>query len=53
MTEVPLEAVLEGTLFAAGRGMTLDELAEGLGYPIEEIEDCRPGAAREAAKHKL
>ena len=40
MTEVPLEAVLEGTLFAAGRGMTLGELAEGLGYPIEEIEDC-------------
>ncbi len=38
MAEVQLETLLEATLFAAGRSLTKEELAESLGYPEDEIQ---------------
>jgi len=38
MVEVQLETLLEATLFAAGRSLTKEELAESLGYPEDEIQ---------------
>jgi segregation and condensation protein B len=39
MTELPLESLLEATLFGAGRSMTVDELSESLGYDSVEMID--------------
>jgi segregation and condensation protein B len=39
MSELPLESLLEATLFGAGRSMTVDELSESLGYDSEEMID--------------
>ena len=37
MTEIPLETLLEATLFSAGRSLDLTEMSETLGYDEEEI----------------
>tara|TARA_Y100000768_G_scaffold258103_1_gene196272 strand:- start:81 stop:689 length:609 start_codon:yes stop_codon:yes gene_type:complete len=37
MSEIPLETLLEATLFSAGRSLNLTELSENLGYEEEEI----------------
>ena len=37
MSEIPLETLLEATLFSAGRSLNLSELSENLGYEEEEI----------------
>jgi segregation and condensation protein B len=40
MSEVPLETLLEATLFSAGRSMNMVELSEQLGYDEEEINEA-------------
>ena len=40
MTEVPLETLLEATMFSAGRSLTPEELSEVLGYEGEEISEA-------------
>ena len=40
MSEVPLETLLEATLFSAGRSMNMNELSEQLGYDEEEIAEA-------------
>ena len=37
MSEIPLETLLEATLFSAGRSLSIHELSENLGYEDEEI----------------
>ena len=37
MSEIPLETLLEATLYSAGRSLDLNELSETLGYEEEEI----------------
>ena len=37
MTEIPLETLLEATLFSAGRSLNIEELSETLGYEEDEI----------------
>jgi len=37
MSEIPLETLLEATLFSSGRSLNLSELSENLGYEEEEI----------------
>lgn len=37
MTEIPLETLLEATMFSAGRSLTPEELSGSLGYEEEEI----------------
>ena len=37
MSEIPLETLLEATLFSAGRSLSIQELSENLGYEDEEI----------------
>ena len=39
MSEIPLEALLEATLFSAGRSLGLEELSQNLGYEEEEITE--------------
>jgi chromosome segregation and condensation protein ScpB len=39
MSELPLETLLEATLFGAGRSMAISELSESLGYDSEEMKD--------------
>ena len=39
MSELPLESLLEATLFGAGRSMAISELSESLGYDEEEMID--------------
>lgn len=39
MSEIPLETLLEATLFSAGRSLSVQELSENLGYEGEEILD--------------
>ena len=39
MSEIPLETLLEATLFSAGRSMSLTDLSEKLGYEEEEISE--------------
>lgn len=39
MSEIPLETLLEATLFSAGRSLSVQELSENLGYEEEEILD--------------
>ena len=40
MSEIPLETLLEATLFSAGRSMNMVELSEQLGYDEEEINEA-------------
>ena len=40
MSEVPLETLLEATLFSAGRSINMVELSEQLGYDEEEITEA-------------
>ena len=37
MSEIPLETLLEATLFSAGRSLSVQDLSENLGYENEEI----------------
>ena len=37
MTEIPLETLLEATLFSAGRSLDITEMSETLGYEEQEI----------------
>ena len=37
MSEIPVETLLEATLFSAGRSLSIQELSENLGYEDEEI----------------
>lgn len=39
MSELPLETLLEATLFSAGRSLGIPELSENLGYEEEEIQE--------------
>ena len=39
MSEIPLETLLEATLFSAGRSLGLEELSQNLGYEEEEITE--------------
>jgi segregation and condensation protein B len=40
MSEIDLEALLEATIFSAGRSLRGEELCELLGYPIEEVKEA-------------
>jgi segregation and condensation protein B len=40
MTEIPLETLLEATMFSAGRSLTPEELSGSLGYEEEEITEA-------------
>ena len=37
MKELPLEVLIEAVLFTSGRSMKIEELAELLGYPVDEV----------------
>ena len=37
MKEWPLEVLIEAVLFTSGRSMKIEELAEELGYPVDEV----------------
>ena len=39
MTEVPIDTLLEATLFGAGRSMNVSELSVALGYDVDEMLD--------------
>ena len=39
MSEVPIDTLLEATLFGAGRSMTVSELSSALGYDEDEMLD--------------
>ena len=39
MSELPLDTLLEATLFGAGRSMTVTELSAALGYDDDEMLD--------------
>ncbi len=39
MSEIPLETLLEATLFSAGRSISVTDLSEKLGYEEEEISE--------------
>lgn len=39
MSEIPLETLLEATLFSAGRSLGVEELSQNLGYEEEEITE--------------
>jgi segregation and condensation protein B len=39
MTEVPIDTLLEATLFGAGRSMSVSELSNALGYDEDEMLD--------------
>ena len=39
MSEVPVDTLLEATLFGAGRSMTVAELSSALGYDEDEMLD--------------
>ncbi len=40
MTEMPLETLIEATLFSSGKSMSLSELSSVLGYDEDEMLDC-------------
>ena len=40
MSEVPIDTLLEATMFGAGRSMTVDELSTALGYDEDEMLDA-------------
>ncbi|MDP6234730.1 MAG: SMC-Scp complex subunit ScpB, partial [Candidatus Poseidoniaceae archaeon] len=39
MSEVPIDTLLEATLFGAGRSMSVSELSSALGYDEDEMLD--------------
>ena len=40
MTELPLESLIEATLFSSGKSMSVAELSKVLGYDEDEMLDC-------------
>ena len=40
MTELPLETLIEATLFSSGKSMSISELSAVLGYDEDEMLDC-------------
>ena len=40
MSEMPLETLIEATLFSSGKSMSVTELSEALGYDADEMLDC-------------
>jgi segregation and condensation protein B len=40
MTEMPLETLIEATLFSSGKSMSVEELSTVLGYDADEMLDC-------------
>ena len=40
MSELPLETLIEATLFSSGKSMSVAELSEALGYDEDEMLDC-------------
>ena len=40
MSELPLETLLEATLFSAGKSMSPEDFSESLGYEVEEISEA-------------
>lgn len=40
MTEMPLETLIEATLFSSGKSMSISELSAVLGYDEDEMLDC-------------
>lgn len=40
MSEVPIDTLLEATMFGAGRSMTVEELSSALGYDEDEMLDA-------------
>ena len=40
MAELPLESLIEATLFSSGKSMSVDELSKVLGYDVDEMLDC-------------
>ena len=40
MTELPLESLIEATLFSSGKSMSVEELSTVLGYDEDEMLDC-------------
>ena len=39
MTEMPIETLLEATLFGAGKTLSINEISESLGYSEQEVSD--------------
>lgn len=39
MTEMPIETLLEATLFGAGKTLSISEISESLGYSEQEVSD--------------
>lgn len=39
MTEMPIETLLEATLFGAGKTLSIKEISESLGYSEQEVSD--------------
>ena len=40
MAELPLESLIEATLFSSGKSMSVEELSTALGYDEDEMLDC-------------
>src|SRR5210317_1153459 len=40
MSEMPLETLIEATLFSSGKSMSVQELSEALGYDADEMLDA-------------
>ena len=40
MAELPLESLIEATLFSSGKSMSVEELSNVLGYDEDEMLDC-------------
>ena len=40
MSEMPLETLIEATLFSSGKSMSVSELSEALGYDEDEMLDA-------------
>ena len=40
MSEMPLETLIEATLFSSGKSMSVEELSTVLGYDEDEMLDC-------------
>ena len=40
MSELPLETLLEATLFSAGKSMSPEDFSQSLGYEVEEISEA-------------
>ena len=51
MTEVPIDTLLEATLFGAGRSMSVSELSTALGYDEDEMLDS-PYSLRSTLKRR-